>query len=96
VPLVYELCIAFTQPDVRSGNGPRGRRRRPARSPGAPIAQLLTKRLLNEGLQSTLEQAVNHEAMAQVDNLGSADAAEARDAFLQRRPATFTGGWPGR
>ena len=65
-------------------------------SQGAPIAQLLTKRLLNEGLQSTLEQAVNHEAMAQVDNLGSADAAEARDAFLQRRPAKFTGTWAGR
>ena len=56
----------------------------------------LTKRLLNDGLQSTLEQAVNHEAMAQVDNLGSADATEARDAFLQRRPAKFTGGWTGR
>ena len=65
-------------------------------SQGAPIAQLLTKRLLNEGLQSTLEQAVNHEAMAQVDNLGSADATEARDAFLQRRPAKFTGGWASR
>ena len=65
-------------------------------SQGAPLAQLLTKRLLNEGLQSTLEQAVNHEAMAQVDNLGSADAAEARDAFRQRRPASFTGAWPGR
>ena len=65
-------------------------------SRGAPIAQLLTKRLLNEGLQSTLEQAVNHEAMAQVDNLGSADAAEALDAFRQRRPASFTGAWPGR
>jgi hypothetical protein len=34
--------------------------------------------------------------MAQVDNLGSADAAEARDAFRQRRPASFTGAWPGR
>jgi enoyl-CoA hydratase/carnithine racemase len=65
-------------------------------SEGAPVAQLLTKRLLDEGLQSTLEQAVNHEAMAQVDNLGSADSGEARDAFMQRRPATFTGGWPGR
>ena len=65
-------------------------------SQGAPIAQLLTKRLLNEGLQCTLEQAVNHEAMAQVDNLGSADAAEARDAFRQRRAASFTGTWAGR
>jgi enoyl-CoA hydratase/carnithine racemase len=65
-------------------------------SQGAPIAQLLTKRLLNEGLQSTLEQAVNHEAMAQVDNLGSADAVEARDAFRERRPAVFSGGWAGR
>jgi 2-(1,2-epoxy-1,2-dihydrophenyl)acetyl-CoA isomerase len=65
-------------------------------SQGAPLAQLLTKRLLNEGLQSTLEEAVNHEAMAQVDNLGSADAAEARDAFRQRRPASFTGAWPAR
>jgi enoyl-CoA hydratase/carnithine racemase len=65
-------------------------------SQGAPIAQLLTKRLLNEGLQSTLEQAVNHEAMAQVDNLGSADAVEARDAFVDRRPAKFSGNWNGR
>jgi enoyl-CoA hydratase/carnithine racemase len=63
---------------------------------GAPIAQLLTKRLLNEGLQMTLEQAVNHEAMAQVDNLGSADAMEARNAFLERRTARFSGGWAGR
>ena len=65
-------------------------------SQGAPIAQLLTKRLLNDGLQSTLEQALNHEAMAQVDNLGSTDAVEARDAFLERRPARYDGGWPGR
>lgn len=65
-------------------------------SQGAPIAQLLTKRLLNEGLLSTLEQSVNHEAMAQVDNLGSADAIEARDAFLGKRPAQYTGTWPGR
>jgi len=65
-------------------------------SQGAPIAQLLTKRLLNDGLQSTLEQAVNHEAMAQVDNLASADAIEARDAFTQRRPARYSGRWPGR
>jgi enoyl-CoA hydratase/carnithine racemase len=65
-------------------------------SQGAPVAQLLTKRLLNDGLQSTLEQAVNHEAMAQVDNLGSADAVEARAAFRERRPAVFSGSWGGR
>ncbi|MDV6271149.1 enoyl-CoA hydratase/isomerase family protein [Rhodococcus globerulus] len=63
---------------------------------GAPVAQFLTKRLLNEGLHSTLEQAVNHEAMAQVDNLGSSDSLEARNAFLERRPPQFTGRWPGR
>ena len=65
-------------------------------SQGAPVAQLLTKRLLNDGLQSTLEEAVNHEAMAQVDNLGSADAVEARAAFRERRPAVFSGSWGGR
>jgi enoyl-CoA hydratase/carnithine racemase len=62
----------------------------------APIAQMLTKRLLNEGGLLTLKQAVDSEAAAQIVNLGSSDAAEARDAFLARRAPEFTGGWPGR
>jgi enoyl-CoA hydratase/carnithine racemase len=63
---------------------------------GAPVAQLLTKRLLNDGALSTLEQAVESEAAAQIVNLGSSDAAEAHGAFLERRTPRFTGSWPSR
>jgi enoyl-CoA hydratase/carnithine racemase len=60
---------------------------------GAPVAQLLTKRLLNDGALATLEQATTNEAMAQLVNLGSSDAVEAREAFGERRGAAFTGAW---
>jgi enoyl-CoA hydratase/carnithine racemase len=60
---------------------------------GAPVAQVLTKRLLNEGSLSTFEQALDHEAAAQVVNVGSRDFGEAREAFVGRRPPLFDGGW---
>jgi enoyl-CoA hydratase/carnithine racemase len=59
----------------------------------APIAQTLTKRLLNEGALSSLSQALENEARAQVVNVGSADLREAKSAFMARRPARFTGSW---
>jgi enoyl-CoA hydratase/carnithine racemase len=59
----------------------------------APVAQTLTKRLLNEGAQSDLEAALDAEAAAQLVNLGGSDVVEARSAFLERREATFTGAW---
>jgi enoyl-CoA hydratase/carnithine racemase len=60
---------------------------------GAPIAQTLTKRLLAEGANSTLEAALDSEAAAQLVNLAGTDVAEARRAFLDRREARFSGQW---
>jgi enoyl-CoA hydratase/carnithine racemase len=60
---------------------------------GAPVAQTLTKRLLNNGGLSTIEQALDAEATAQVVNIGSSDGDEARDAFSARREPKFTGQW---
>jgi enoyl-CoA hydratase/carnithine racemase len=63
---------------------------------GAPVAQLLTKRLLNGSGLLTLEDAVDAEASAQVVNLGSPDVVEAFEAFRERRPAQFVGSWSPR
>jgi enoyl-CoA hydratase/carnithine racemase len=60
---------------------------------GAPIAQALTKRLLNQGMESGLETALDNEAAAQLVNLAGADAGEARRAFVDHRDARFTGAW---
>jgi 2-(1,2-epoxy-1,2-dihydrophenyl)acetyl-CoA isomerase len=62
---------------------------------GAPVALQLTKRLLNSGSNSTLEEALRLEQTAQVVNLATADAAEARDAFVAQREPFFTGIWLG-
>lgn len=62
----------------------------------APIAQMFTKRLLNDSSLATLRQAVDNEASAQIVNLASADSTEARNAFLARRAPVYTGGWPDR
>lgn len=60
---------------------------------GAPIAQILTKRLLQNGYLSTLSQALDSEAQAQVINVGGRDIEEASEAFLARRPASYSGKW---
>jgi enoyl-CoA hydratase/carnithine racemase len=60
---------------------------------GAPMAQVLVKRLLNHGSLSTMEQALDSEASAQVVNVGSGDFAEATAAFLGRRDPVFDGSW---
>jgi enoyl-CoA hydratase/carnithine racemase len=62
---------------------------------GAPMAQVLTKRLLQNGLLGTLSQALDREAQAQVMNVGGSDLLEATAAFVERRPARFTGRWVG-
>jgi len=58
---------------------------------GPPIALGLTKRLLNDGLARTLEEAVEDEARAQSVNFSTADTAEAISAFLQKRDPEFRG-----
>ena len=60
---------------------------------GPPVALALIKRLLNDGALSTMSEALDAESAAQVVNQASADAAEARDAFVAKRAPKFTGGW---
>lgn len=58
---------------------------------GPPVALRATKALLNNAFDVTLQQALDDEAGAQVINLGTRDAQEARAAFLEKRPAVFEG-----
>jgi 2-(1,2-epoxy-1,2-dihydrophenyl)acetyl-CoA isomerase len=53
----------------------------------------LTKRLLDAGSGSTLDEALRNEQLAQVVNLATADAAEAKRAFLDKRDPVFDGRW---
>lgn len=62
---------------------------------GPPVAQALIKRLLNDGALSTMSEALDAESAAQVVNMASGDAAEARDAFVAKRAPKFTGRWGG-
>jgi 2-(1,2-epoxy-1,2-dihydrophenyl)acetyl-CoA isomerase len=58
---------------------------------GPPIALAQTKRLLNHGGTSTLEQALDNEGAAQTVNVATADVAEAIRAFLEKREPHFEG-----
>jgi 2-(1,2-epoxy-1,2-dihydrophenyl)acetyl-CoA isomerase len=58
---------------------------------GPPVALALIKRLLNEGGELTMAQALANESAAQAINSGSSDAAEARRAFMEKRDPVFTG-----
>jgi len=58
---------------------------------GPPIALAQTKRLLNQSLSVTLEQALDDEGAAQTVNISTADTAEAMAAFLDKRDPRFTG-----
>jgi len=58
---------------------------------GPPVALSLIKRLLNEGGELTMAQALANESAAQAINSGSSDAAEARRAFMEKRDPVFTG-----
>jgi 2-(1,2-epoxy-1,2-dihydrophenyl)acetyl-CoA isomerase len=51
----------------------------------------MTKKLLNEGLGMSLDQALENEGMAQTVNFGTADTAEAMLAFVEKRDPSFTG-----
>jgi 2-(1,2-epoxy-1,2-dihydrophenyl)acetyl-CoA isomerase len=58
---------------------------------GPPIALSITKRLLEQSYESTLEQALDAEAVAQTFCFGSEDAKEAMQAFLDKRQPVFRG-----
>ena len=58
---------------------------------GAPLAQGLTKRLINDASSTTMAQALDAESAAQAINLRSEDADEARRAFMEKRQAAFKG-----
>jgi 2-(1,2-epoxy-1,2-dihydrophenyl)acetyl-CoA isomerase len=60
---------------------------------GPPVAQALSKYLLNAGSTSTIEEALENEVLAQAVNVASHDAAEAKNAFFERREPSFNGGW---
>lgn len=57
----------------------------------APIAVRETKRVMRRAAVSTLKQTISDEAQAQSKCIGSADFTEGVTAFLQKRPARFTG-----
>ncbi|MET0326558.1 MAG: enoyl-CoA hydratase [Ilumatobacteraceae bacterium] len=58
---------------------------------GPPIALAQAKRLLNNAIGSTLEQALDEEGAAQTINFSTTDTAEAVKAFLDKRTPTFEG-----
>lgn len=59
-----------------------------------PIALMQTKRLLNEGVDSTLRDAIANESAAQAVNFATEDAPAAFRAFLDKAGApVYTGRW---
>ena len=58
---------------------------------GPPIAVAMTKRLLNNSLNVTMEEALDDEGMAQTVNFGTSDTPEAIMAFVQKRSPEFKG-----
>jgi enoyl-CoA hydratase/carnithine racemase len=58
---------------------------------GPPLALSMTKTLLHGSAQSSMEQAVEHEARCQAVNVASLDTAEALAAFVEKREPTYRG-----
>ena len=58
---------------------------------GPPIAIAMTKRLLDNAMTVTFEEALDDEGMAQTVNFGTADTMEAMRAFVEKRPPSFQG-----
>lgn len=58
---------------------------------GPPLAISLTKKLLNQGLDVSMAQAVEAEAQAQITNASAEDGKEAIAAFREKRDPVFKG-----
>ena len=58
---------------------------------GPPIPYRHIKRAVYEGLDGTLDAALDREAAGQLECLKSADFLEGAAAFLQKREPTFKG-----
>ncbi|MBE1535893.1 enoyl-CoA hydratase/isomerase family protein [Actinomadura algeriensis] len=63
---------------------------------GPQLALMQSKALLNGAFEVSLERALDEEARAQALNLASAEAAEAFEAFREKRPADFAAARSGR
>ncbi|NBU37969.1 MAG: enoyl-CoA hydratase [Actinobacteria bacterium] len=57
----------------------------------APVALQYIKQNINRSLEVSLETALDAEAVAMVRTMGTADHREASAAFVEKRPAKFTG-----
>lgn len=58
---------------------------------GPPIAVAMTKRLLDNAMNVTMEEALDDEGMAQTVNFGTSDTPEAIMAFVEKRAPRFQG-----
>src|SRR5437763_10837735 len=58
---------------------------------GPPLALSMIKSQLDAGLSSSLEEALEREAVSQSVNFTTADTAEAMAAFVQKRDPKYTG-----
>ncbi len=58
---------------------------------GPPLAIAMTKRMLNNSMNVTLEEALDDEGAAQTVNFSTKDTMEAMAAFGQKREPTFQG-----
>jgi enoyl-CoA hydratase/carnithine racemase len=58
---------------------------------GPPIALAMTKRMLDNSMQVTMEEALDDEGVAQTVNFGTADTREAMKAFVEKREPRFEG-----
>ncbi len=58
---------------------------------GPPISLAMSKRLLNNSMHVTLEEALDDEGLSQTVNFGTNDTAEAMMAFVEKRSPDFKG-----
>lgn len=58
---------------------------------GPPIALAMTKRMLNNAMNVTLEEALDDEGAAQTVNFSTSDTTEAMRAFVEKRAPRFEG-----